>query len=86
MTKEEDGTFEIEDPTVFDALGLLIYPFISGIGVTIIFGLQTVFSLGGTTIVEVNLVKGHLFPTIVKIRPVGFHLRPISLYTLPVDF
>nr|GEV15766.1 reverse transcriptase domain-containing protein [Tanacetum cinerariifolium] len=32
--------------------------------------------LGGTTLAEVILVKGHELPTIVKIMPVGFHLNP----------
>ncbi|GJT69532.1 hypothetical protein Tco_1028818 [Tanacetum coccineum] len=27
--------------------------------------------LGGTTLVEMILVKGHVFPTIVKVHPVG---------------
>ncbi|GJS64548.1 hypothetical protein Tco_0890956 [Tanacetum coccineum] len=37
--------------------------------------------LGGTTLAEVSLVKGHELPTIVKVLPVGFHLNPTSVNT-----
>ncbi|GJQ97838.1 hypothetical protein Tco_0008977 [Tanacetum coccineum] len=37
--------------------------------------------LGGTTLAEVILVKGHELPTIVKVLPVGFHLNPTSVNT-----
>ncbi|GJW62318.1 hypothetical protein Tco_0111653 [Tanacetum coccineum] len=37
--------------------------------------------LGGTTLAEVILVKGHELPTIVKVLPVGFHLSPTSVNT-----
>ncbi|GKE10694.1 hypothetical protein Tco_1414245, partial [Tanacetum coccineum] len=37
--------------------------------------------LGGSTLAEVILVKGHELPTIVKVLPVGFHLSPTSVNT-----
>ncbi|GKB34887.1 hypothetical protein Tco_0879829 [Tanacetum coccineum] len=37
----------------------------------------------GSTLVEVILVKGHVFSSIVKVRPVGFHPYPISVNNLP---
>ncbi|GJS34828.1 hypothetical protein Tco_0533210 [Tanacetum coccineum] len=37
--------------------------------------------LGGTTLAEVILVKGHELPNIVKVLPVGFHLSPTSVNT-----
>nr|GEU93543.1 hypothetical protein [Tanacetum cinerariifolium] len=37
--------------------------------------------LGGTTLAEVILVKGHELPTIVKVLPVGFHLNPTLVNT-----
>ncbi|GJY95477.1 hypothetical protein Tco_0511838 [Tanacetum coccineum] len=40
--------------------------------------------LGDTTLVEMILVKGHVFPSIVNIHPVGFQLYPTLVYTLPV--
>ncbi|GKE63224.1 hypothetical protein Tco_1513591, partial [Tanacetum coccineum] len=40
--------------------------------------------LEGTIVVELILVKGHVFPTIVKVRPVGFQLYPTLVKTLPV--
>ncbi|GKB82797.1 hypothetical protein Tco_0949692, partial [Tanacetum coccineum] len=41
--------------------------------------------LGGTIVVEVSLVKGHLFPSIAKVRPVGFDpLELVELFT-PVE-
>ncbi|GJY31227.1 retrovirus-related pol polyprotein from transposon TNT 1-94 [Tanacetum coccineum] len=52
-------------------LGLFVYTLVTtSFGSTIGVGLD---SLGGTTLVKVNLVKGHVFPTIVRILPVeGF--------------
>ncbi|GJT92509.1 hypothetical protein Tco_1081354 [Tanacetum coccineum] len=41
--------------------------------------------LGGTTVVEVILVKGHLFPSIVKVRPVGFDLLALVKLFTPVE-
>ncbi|GJY92716.1 hypothetical protein Tco_0508498 [Tanacetum coccineum] len=66
--------------TNFATLVLLRYILIYGLGVVIDF--EVVF-LRGTTLVEVNLVKRHVFPSIVKVHPVGFHLYPISVNTLP---
>ncbi|GJV23875.1 hypothetical protein Tco_1376570 [Tanacetum coccineum] len=40
-----------------------------------------VVCLGGTTLVEVILVKGHKLPTVVKVLPIGFHLNPTSVNT-----
>ncbi|GJR50402.1 hypothetical protein Tco_1400923 [Tanacetum coccineum] len=42
---------------------------------------QEVVVLGGTTLAEVILVKGHILPTIVKVLSVGFHLSPTSVNT-----
>nr|GEU76181.1 hypothetical protein [Tanacetum cinerariifolium] len=41
---------------------------------------------GGTTVVEVILVKGHLVPSIVKVRPVGIYLCATIVEALPVGF
>nr|GEX42788.1 copia protein [Tanacetum cinerariifolium] len=40
--------------------------------------------LEGTTLVEVDLLKGNELPTIVKVWPAGFHLYPTSVNTVPV--
>ncbi|GKE40602.1 hypothetical protein Tco_1464007, partial [Tanacetum coccineum] len=56
-SREEDGTSETIDPQ--DLLGL-------GVSVS-----RAIGFLRGTLAVVVILVKGHAFPTIVKIRPVG---------------
>ncbi|GJZ14453.1 hypothetical protein Tco_0550130 [Tanacetum coccineum] len=69
--------------TDFAILVFLWYILISGLEVVTDF---KVVSLRGSTLVEVNLVKGHEFLTIVKVRLVGFHLYPISVNTLPVGF
>ncbi|GJW61462.1 hypothetical protein Tco_0110797 [Tanacetum coccineum] len=45
-----------------------------------------VVCLRGTTLVEVNLVKGHELPTIVKVLPVGFYLNPTSVIHDPLGF
>ncbi|GJX97343.1 hypothetical protein Tco_0353141 [Tanacetum coccineum] len=50
--------------TDFATLVFLRYILISGLGVVIDF---EVFSLRGSTLVEVILIKGHMFPTIVKV-------------------
>ncbi|GJR69964.1 hypothetical protein Tco_0016029 [Tanacetum coccineum] len=55
--REEDGTSETVDPQ--DLLGL-------GVSVS-----RSVGFLGGTSAVVVILVKGNVFPTIVKVQPVG---------------
>ncbi|GJR53028.1 hypothetical protein Tco_1403549 [Tanacetum coccineum] len=39
------------------------------------------YKLGGTTLAEVNLVKGHELPNIVKVLPVGFYLNPTLVNT-----
>ncbi|GJW57970.1 hypothetical protein Tco_0104701 [Tanacetum coccineum] len=69
------------ESTDFATLVFLRYILIAELGVVTDF---EVVSLRGTTLVEVILVKGHVFPSIVKVRPVGFHLYPISVNTLPV--
>ncbi|GJS33320.1 putative ribonuclease H-like domain-containing protein [Tanacetum coccineum] len=59
--------------TDFATLVLIRYILIAGLG--IVMGVRLV-SLGGTMLVEVILVKGHVFPSIVKVRLVGNHLYP----------
>ncbi|GKC46860.1 hypothetical protein Tco_1064582, partial [Tanacetum coccineum] len=54
-SREEDGTSETMDPQ--DLLGVSLS--------------RAVGFLGGTSVVVLILVKGHAFPTIVKVRPVG---------------
>ncbi|GJW89864.1 hypothetical protein Tco_0167417, partial [Tanacetum coccineum] len=56
-SREEDGTSETMDPQ--DLLGL-------GLSISRVVGF-----LRGTSAVVVILVKGHTFPTVVKVRPVG---------------
>ncbi|GKE45703.1 hypothetical protein Tco_1472987, partial [Tanacetum coccineum] len=69
MTREEDDGISVAlDPQTF----------ISGFCIS---AEWEVVCLGGTTLVEVNLVKGHELPTIVKALPVGFHLNPTSVNT-----
>ncbi|GJR29471.1 hypothetical protein Tco_1105703 [Tanacetum coccineum] len=68
--------------TNFETLVFLRYILISGLAVVTDF---KVGSLSRSTLVDVILVKGHEFPTIVKVRPVCFHLYLISVNTLPVD-
>nr|GEZ53796.1 putative Gag-Pol polyprotein [Tanacetum cinerariifolium] len=68
----------------FLALGFLVYTNVTtGFFVLLTIGMG---SLGGTIVAVAILVKGHTFPTNVKVRPVGFHLYPTILNTLPVDF
>ncbi|GKF52485.1 hypothetical protein Tco_0159395, partial [Tanacetum coccineum] len=43
---------------------------------------RTIGFLEGTSLVVVILVKGHTFPTIVKVRPVGLQIYPIILSIL----
>ncbi|GKB38543.1 hypothetical protein Tco_0883485 [Tanacetum coccineum] len=69
-SKEEYGTSETMDPQ--DLLGSLLLADID----LIILGLcvsvsRAVGFLRGTVVVVVILVKGHAFPIIVKVRPVG---------------
>ncbi|GJV30902.1 hypothetical protein Tco_1391302 [Tanacetum coccineum] len=47
---------------------------------------RTIGFLEGTSLVVVILVKGHAFPTIVKVRPVGLQIYPILVNTFPVGF
>ncbi|GJU25528.1 hypothetical protein Tco_1164149 [Tanacetum coccineum] len=56
----------------FASLVFLQYILFSRLGVVTDF---EVFSLRGSTLVEVNLVKGHVFPTIVKVHPVDLDLE-----------
>ncbi|GJU49867.1 hypothetical protein Tco_1219422 [Tanacetum coccineum] len=69
-SREEDGTSEIMDPQ--DLLGSFLLAdidlIILGLGVSLS---RAVGFLRGTSAVVVILVKGHAFPTIVKVRPVG---------------
>ncbi|GJW01508.1 hypothetical protein Tco_1556759 [Tanacetum coccineum] len=64
MTREEDDGISVAlDPQTFN----------SGFCIS---SEWEVVCLGGTTLVEVNLVKGHELPTIVIVLPIGFHLNP----------
>ncbi|GKC81380.1 hypothetical protein Tco_1137097 [Tanacetum coccineum] len=55
-SREEDGTLETVDPQ--DLLGFEVSDS------------RVIGFLGGTSVVVVILVKGHAFPTIVKVRPI----------------
>ncbi|GJV49831.1 hypothetical protein Tco_1440043 [Tanacetum coccineum] len=72
-SREEDGTPKTIDPQ--DLLGSFLLADIDltylGLGVTLS---RAVDFLRGTSAVVVILVKGHAFPTIVKVRPVGCDL------------
>ncbi|GKF66649.1 hypothetical protein Tco_0193166 [Tanacetum coccineum] len=59
-SREEDGTSETMDPQ--DLLG-------SGVSHS-----RAVGFLRGTSVVVVILVKGHAFPTLVNVRPVGLQV------------
>nr|GEV17616.1 reverse transcriptase domain-containing protein [Tanacetum cinerariifolium] len=63
-------------PTDHDAFGILLYTLSSKDGV--ITGVIVV-SLSGTSLVEVILIKGHLFPTTVKILPVALPVIVVPL-------
>nr|GEU38946.1 hypothetical protein [Tanacetum cinerariifolium] len=68
----------------FFALGFLVYTNVTtGLSMLLTIGMG---SLGGTIVAVTILVKGHTFPTSVKVRSVGFHLYPMVLNTFPVDF
>ncbi|GKD06114.1 hypothetical protein Tco_1181088 [Tanacetum coccineum] len=69
-SREEDGTSETIDPQDLLASLLLadIDLIILGLGVLVS---RAVGFLRGTSSFVVILVKGHAFPTIVKVRPVG---------------
>ncbi|GKD55712.1 hypothetical protein Tco_1289099 [Tanacetum coccineum] len=75
-SREEDGTSKTVDPQ--DLLGSLLLADIDltilGLGVSVS---RAVGFLEGTSAVVVILVKGHAFPTIVKVRPVGYD--PLAL-------
>ncbi|GJU73634.1 hypothetical protein Tco_1265039, partial [Tanacetum coccineum] len=66
--KEDDGIFVALDPQTLSS------------GFCVSTEWEVVF-LGGTTLTEVIIVKGHELPTIVKVLPVGFHLSPTSVNT-----
>ncbi|GJY80615.1 hypothetical protein Tco_0493366 [Tanacetum coccineum] len=69
MTREEeDGIFVALDPQTLS------------FGFCVSTEWEVVF-LGGTTLSEVILVKGHKLPTMVKVLPVGFHLNPTLVNT-----
>nr|GFB13389.1 hypothetical protein [Tanacetum cinerariifolium] len=70
------------EPIDLDAFGLLQYALSSE--VSVITG-EIVVSLGGTILVEVILVKGHLFPTIVKVLPVGFDPLALVVVLTPIE-
>ncbi|GJY20299.1 hypothetical protein Tco_0392865 [Tanacetum coccineum] len=57
--REEDGTLETVDPQ--DLLGSLM------LANLIILASRVISFLWGFSVVVVNLVKGHAFPTIVKV-------------------
>ncbi|GKG25016.1 hypothetical protein Tco_0395644 [Tanacetum coccineum] len=69
-SREEDGTSKTMDPQ--DLLGSLLLADIDltilGLGVSV--SRAVGFLRGGTSVVVVILVKGHTFPTIVKVQPV----------------
>ncbi|GJU95772.1 hypothetical protein Tco_1320528 [Tanacetum coccineum] len=67
-SREEDGTSETMDPQ--DLLGsfLLADKDLIFLGVSLS---RAVGFLRGTSAIVVILVKGHAFPTIVRVRPVG---------------
>ncbi|GKC53856.1 hypothetical protein Tco_1076601 [Tanacetum coccineum] len=67
LTREEDGAVETLDPYFPDLLLL---------GCVCLAGVVDMDFLGDTSLVEMILVKGHVFPSIVKIRHVGFQLYP----------
>nr|GEU38046.1 hypothetical protein [Tanacetum cinerariifolium] len=70
------------DSTNLDAFGFLLQTFSDGD--CVITGVIVV-SLRGTLLVETILVKGHLFPTIVKVLPVGSKIEFI-LFKLDLTF
>ncbi|GKE09147.1 hypothetical protein Tco_1412698, partial [Tanacetum coccineum] len=72
-SREEDGTLETVDPQ--DLLGL-------GVSVS-----RAIGFLEGTSAVVVILVKGHAFPTIVKVWPVDLDLARafISEFALSLE-
>ncbi|GKC04105.1 hypothetical protein Tco_0995715 [Tanacetum coccineum] len=76
-SREEDGTLETMDPQ--DLLGSFL---LAGIGVSVS---RAVGFLRGTSVVMVILVKGHTFPTIVKVRPVGYDLLALVDGFIPVE-
>ncbi|GKC38892.1 hypothetical protein Tco_1051276 [Tanacetum coccineum] len=68
LTREEDGDFKTVDPQC-----LLASKMLEGLDPKIL----------GSTLVEVILVKWHVFPTIVKAHPVGFDvLALVELFIL----
>ncbi|GKF06778.1 hypothetical protein Tco_0037446, partial [Tanacetum coccineum] len=84
-SREEDGTSETMNPQ--DLPGSLLFAYIDlrilGLGVSV-YG--AVGFLGGTSADVVILVKGHTFPTIVKVRPVGCDLLAlVDGFTLVED-
>ncbi|GKF54666.1 hypothetical protein Tco_0165006, partial [Tanacetum coccineum] len=84
-SREEDGTLETMDP--HDLLGSFLLAEIDllflGLGASIY---RADGVLGGTSVVVVILVKGHAFPTIVKVRPVGCDpLVLVDCFTLVED-
>ncbi|GJU82788.1 hypothetical protein Tco_1285153 [Tanacetum coccineum] len=64
----------------YDGISIALDPQTLSSGFSVSTEWEVVF-LGGTTLAEVILVKGHELPTIVKVLPVGFHLSPTSVNT-----
>ncbi|GJU45884.1 hypothetical protein Tco_1203150 [Tanacetum coccineum] len=61
------------DHTNLDAFGFLVYTlYVLGLDDSLV---VIVISLRGTSLLDVILVKGHLFPTIVKVLPIGLDLE-----------
>ncbi|GJU14114.1 putative reverse transcriptase domain-containing protein [Tanacetum coccineum] len=82
---------EILEPTVLDLLldptfvRSLSFPDLFLLGCVCLTTVVDIDFIGGTTLVEIILVKGHVFPTIVKICLVGFDpLASIELLT-PIE-
>ncbi|GJZ41717.1 hypothetical protein Tco_0588603 [Tanacetum coccineum] len=80
---------EILEPMILDLLLIptfvmsLSFPDLLLLGCVCLTSIVDMDFLGGTTLVEMNLVKGHVFPSIMKIRPVGFDpLASLELLTL----
>ncbi|GJW59980.1 hypothetical protein Tco_0109315 [Tanacetum coccineum] len=82
--REEDGTLETLDPQ--DLLGSFLLADTDLRTVLDVSISRAADFLRGTSVVVVILVKGHAFPTIVKVRLVGLQMYPIFEYIFPVGF
>nr|GEY45070.1 hypothetical protein [Tanacetum cinerariifolium] len=72
---------ENQSPDTREQSGQLVMTREKDNGISAALDPQEVVCLGGTTLAEVILVKGHELPTIGKVLPVGFHLNPTSVNT-----